>query len=44
MLIEYVKPNGATIKVNDRPETIKAAQDLGWKKKPKRKKIVVEKE
>lgn len=36
--MKWTKPSGATVETNDNPATVKAATDLGWKKKrgPKR--------
>ena len=32
-MLEYVKPNGTTVMINDRPQNIEAAKSLGWKPK-----------
>jgi hypothetical protein len=36
-MIEYVKPNGVVVEINEENATVEAAQALGWKPKPKAK-------
>lgn len=33
-MLEYVKPSGAVVEINEEKATIEAAQALGWKPKP----------